>query len=239
MWQTHLSWDAQRAHYQWDVTGRLGPGRLVLHNVDLRGASLEGGYLHRVALSGCNLTHANLAGSGLEDARLEGCQLDGARLNMGDWDRAVVVGCSLLGANLDLTHLDGAWVEGGVWREASMVRVTLDHARLSNVDLSGARLMDARVAGCVMEGCILAGVDFSRSQPLPKGSGRAVAHGARFVRCDLRGANVDGLMLGGASFVDCQLDDLLGTPLLDGPVHLEPLDAPAVALARAWRLTPR
>lgn len=234
MWRTHLSFNAQRAHYLWDVTGRDGQGRLELAQANLEVASLEGGYLHRARLLDCNLTSAHLSGSGLEDAWLERCDLTGARLNMGDLDRATLRDCTLRDANLDLAHLDAAVVDGGCWRDVSLVRATLDRAHITGVDLEGARLTDARLHQSVITACNLRGVDFSRSQPLPKGAIRALAHDVRVERCDLTGANVEGLKLGGAVFVDCVLSRLQGRPVLDGVVTFQPWDEQARQLAQLW-----
>ena len=176
-WQELLSWDVQQAHFNWDTRGRVGPGRLVLANSHLAGLSLEGGYLHRALLRDCNLSGANLQGCGLEDAEFVSCNLDGARLGMADMDRMRIAGGSYVRTMFSLSHLDGCVVEGGTFCDAAMVRVTWDGAAVRNADLTRALMTDGRFERATFVGCSLREVDFSRSQPLPKAAGRAVAQG--------------------------------------------------------------
>ena len=48
----------------------------------------------------------------------------------------------------------------------------------------------------------------------------ARCRGARFERCDFRGANLDGLRLDNTTFDQCLFFDITGKPKLEGPVTL-------------------
>jgi uncharacterized protein YjbI with pentapeptide repeats len=233
-WETHLGWEAQRAHFQWDTTGRDGPGRLVLVDATVDHAQLEGGYLHRAVMKGCRFARPNLQGSGLEDAELRDCVFDDGALGMGDWDRANVWGGTFTRCMFDLTHLDGASLQGTTFHRCSFARVTWDGARLTHVDLGGAVLTDGRFDGAVFTGCNLAQADFSRTLPLPRGRQRAVARDAVFERCDLRGANLEGLLLGNTRFLECRMEGVRGRPILEGRCEMTTVDVPAHALVAAW-----
>lgn len=150
-----------------------------------------------------------------------------------DLRRATIHGCDLHGADLRETRLDeseiretnarGVDLAGASLADASVLDGALEAAVLARARLVGAsidrtRMGGARGAGSDWSGAVVCGVDLSNAD-----LEGAILGGATFVRCDLRGARLRGAVLDDAAFDAC---DLRGAEL-DAP------ETPASLAARA------
>jgi uncharacterized protein YjbI with pentapeptide repeats len=166
-----------------------------LHGADLSGLNLSGIDLSGVCLDGANLAGtifigAKLVNVVLAHARMAGCVLDGADLS---------------GASLGKAYLAGASLRRTVLKKAVLAGADLTRASLAGADLEAADLSDA----------MLAGADFSQvrapgllAMKLSLRGLRApgiILDKAKFLECDLTGADLSGASLERAVFLDCKL----------------------------------
>jgi uncharacterized protein YjbI with pentapeptide repeats len=166
-----------------------------LQGADLSGLDLSGLDLSGVCLDSCNLSGTSFAGANLSNAvlahaRMQGCSLDGA---------------DLTGANLGKAQLEGATLRQAVLQKAVLAGADLTRASLAGADLTRADLSEI----------ITEDTDFSAvrapgilAMKLSLAGWRApgiVLTKARFVECNLQGADLTGADLERVVFVQCNL----------------------------------
>jgi uncharacterized protein YjbI with pentapeptide repeats len=166
-----------------------------LHGVDLSGLDLSGVDLSGVCFDGANLAGTSFAGAKLVDAVLAHTNMQGCSLNDAD----------LSGANLGKARLSGATFQRAVLKDAVLSRADLTSASLAGADLTNADLTDVIITGAdwsdVLAPGILAMKLALRGLCAP---GIRLAK-AKFVECDLEGADLTGASLEQAVFLDCNL----------------------------------
>ncbi|HUB16018.1 MAG TPA: DUF2169 domain-containing protein [Acetobacteraceae bacterium] len=147
-----------------------------LHGAKLAGLDLSGLDLSGVCLDGADLTRTSLAGAKLADAVLAHADLT----------ECVLEGADLTGANLGKAQLGGA----------SLRNATLKKAVLAGADLTGASLAGADLEAADLSDAILAGTDFTNV--------RAV--GLLAMKLSLRGLHAPGIVLTSAKFIECDIE---------------------------------
>lgn len=127
-----------------------GGTRIVLRNVDFRGADLCLSDLPRADLRGINLEQArleaaHLSGVNLSGAKLKGCNLSRARLQEANLQQADLTDALLSEAKLRAANLSGT----------TLKRANLSEADLQSANLQGANLRDANLSYAKLEGALL------------------------------------------------------------------------------------
>jgi uncharacterized protein YjbI with pentapeptide repeats len=196
--------DAVAAHAAWLARGKSGAGRLVLEGTSLGGMTLgdlkvQGARFVDVSFDKCRLDFARF-----DDAELVGCRAVATNFARANLDRATFERCRFERATMVLSDMRDARVTGGDWREVDADRGAWQRSKFSHVDFQNARFGDCALDAARFEDCDLRGADLARRTQLPAA---ATTHNASFVRCDLRGAKLDGRRLDGTRFLDCKLDD--------------------------------
>jgi uncharacterized protein YjbI with pentapeptide repeats len=166
-----------------------------LHGADLSGLDLSGVDLSGVCLDGANLTgtsfaNAKLVNAVLAHAHMENCVFDSADLS---------------GASLGKAHLAKASLRRAVLKKSVLAGADLTDATLAGADLEGANLADAIVANAdfsrVHAPAILAIKLSLRRLWAP----RIKLDKAKFIECDLQGAQLTGASLEQAVFLESNL----------------------------------
>lgn len=202
-----------KAHWDWWERGQTGDGRLVIRDLNCRGAnirSLEGARAERCDFSGAGM---NL----LERVELVDCTFDDAKLMHSNWAFARIEGGRIRGAFMFLAHLDDASVIGGDWLGTDLERSFWPRASVTDVSFRSSRFVDTVMEGARFTDCEFMYANFGRSELL---GDFARAPGTRFVNCDFRGANLEGFRLGNTVFENCKFHGMTGKPDLDGPCTL-------------------
>jgi uncharacterized protein YjbI with pentapeptide repeats len=186
--------------------------RLDLAGIDFKGARLAKANLFGADLSGANLAKADLAGAIL--------------------DRATIVRATFAGANLSeatirrpnlFTTLEAMRGEVPSFAGATLARAHLsgrfDYASFRTADLTGAHFgpKDPRSEELITGRVELTGCDFSDATLRDANLSHSGAQYAKFIRADLRGANLAHANLKAADFTGADLDgaDFTGA-VLDG-----------------------
>jgi len=123
-----------------DDWGNADLSRIVLSEVNLKEAKLNGG-----DLTEANLTKADLREAYLVGADLTGADLTGAKLEWADLTRAYLSGSYLTEANLTGSYLTEANLTGSYLTEASLIGAKLTGANLTKANLRGAYLTKANL----------------------------------------------------------------------------------------------
>jgi uncharacterized protein YjbI with pentapeptide repeats len=166
-----------------------------LHGADLSGLDLSGIDLSGVCLDGAKLAGASFAGAKLVNAVLAHANMEGCVLDNAD----------LTGASLGKAHLAGASLRQAMLKNAVLAGADLTNATLAGADLEAADLTEV----------ILTGADFSNvraaailAMKLSLRDLRApgiLLDTAKFIECDLEGANLTGASLVRAVFLQSNL----------------------------------
>jgi len=172
--------------------------RAWLECIDLRGLRVR-----------ADLEGARLCGADLRGARFEACRMDGACLDA----TTRVRGASFVGLrarHLSAPGLDAAGV--------SMPRALLDHAdlegaHLPEADLGHASLRFANLERAGLSGATLRHVDLTLARLGGADLRRADLRHADLLRVDLRDTALDGVDLGSASLIHCDVSETVVTGL--------------------------
>ena len=166
--------------------------------------------LHGADLSGLDLSGLDLSGICLDSANLAGTRFEGAKLRNAVLAHAAMQGCVLDGADLSGANLGKANLTN-----ASLKECVLKLSVLAGADLTGASLAGANLEGADLGEVVTAGTDFSevhapgiRAMKLSLPALRApgiVLTKAKFIECNLQGADLTGAVLDGAVFLKCNL----------------------------------
>lgn len=157
-------------------------GRSSIVDEVLTGDLGDGERLADVELSGCTLRDATWAGAELSGVRLEQCtieRVDLSRVRLPDsvLDGCTFTGCKALAASWSTMRAPVISPEPSTW-----VDCQLSMGSFSGLDLTGGRF----------ERCVLADVDFDGATLTDVVVEDCSLAGARFVRADLRGADLRG-----------------------------------------------
>jgi uncharacterized protein YjbI with pentapeptide repeats len=125
------------------------PERIILSQVDLRGAYLRDAALPRVDFTNAHLERADLIGADLQSSRLGGA----------DFRQALLTNANLGRAYLVNGHLQGAHFESALLERVKLMGANLEGAHLINANLTGANLRNAVLRGASMTKCILTNCD--------------------------------------------------------------------------------
>jgi uncharacterized protein YjbI with pentapeptide repeats len=150
---------------------------LIMLNVDLRNAMLNGGNFERAWFKG---------------AHLEGSELRGAMLQGADLREAHLEGADLFGVNLKEADLRHAHLQGAV----------LDRALLENADFRGACLKATRICTDHFMGTNLSGANLEEAI-----FGTCDLSGAHLSNANLRRADLLGANLAGTWLTDADLQE--------------------------------
>lgn len=202
-----------REHGDWYRRGQTGQGRIVMSDEDLQGADLRG-------LQGARLTRINFSGAGMNlmhDVEVTECAFDEALLQLSAWERATIENCSFRGAMLVNSRFTDARIRGGNWLGAWCDSTSWTRAAISNVSFVGACLTNSRFDEAVFTDCDFSRADLSR---VNLATDAARCPGSRFIGCDFRYANIDGLRFNNTTLDRCLFGGVRGKPDIEGPCTL-------------------
>lgn len=177
----------------------------------LDGASAAGAELSRARFDGASLIAADLTEARLEAASFVGAKMEDVRLYG-------VVAPRMIADDAEMTRsrLDGAMLAG-----SSLLRVKAPDSSIRSCDLSDASLQDAVLEGSVLEDTVLDRANVNQVEAKRCRWQRARAReatfvksnlmggyfeGARFVECDMRGANLYEAETFRSRFERCRLE---------------------------------
>ncbi|MBL0214091.1 MAG: pentapeptide repeat-containing protein [Myxococcales bacterium] len=138
-------------------------------------------------------------------------------LQLSNWKRALIENCGFRGATLASSHFEDARIRGGDWLGAWLETSIWRRAKVSDVSFVAATLIDSRFDEATFVDCDFSRADLSRTR---LSWDYARCPGTRFVRCDFRGANIDGLRFNNTTFDHCRFGGARGKPDLEGPCTL-------------------
>lgn len=202
-----------KPHWRWYGAGRTGEGRIVMCDENLQGAAVRG--LEGARFERCDFSGAMF--SLMDDTELVECIFDEAQFNGSAWDGAHIERCRFHGAWIGLGYFDRTTIEGGDWLGSYLERTSWTEATIRDVSFRCARLVDARFDAATFVGCEFTHANLSRKE---LEGDLARCPGARFVRCDFRGAHFDGLRFNNTTFEQCLFHDTTGRPDLEGKCTL-------------------
>lgn len=153
----------------------------------------------------------------MEDVELVDCAFDEALLQISAWDRAAIERCSFRSAMLVNARFRGAQIDGGDWLGAWCSGSSWTASKVSEVSFVAATMTDSRFDSAVFMDCDFSRADLSR---VDLGLDAARCPGTRFVRCDFRHANIDGLRFNGTTFDHCLFGGVRGKPDVEGDCTL-------------------
>jgi uncharacterized protein YjbI with pentapeptide repeats len=179
-----VSADSAAARAMYDLHG------VKLSGLDLSGIDLSGVCLDGADLSGTSFAGAKLVNAVLAHARMEGCILDGADLS---------------GASLGKAHLAGATLRGAMLKKAVLAGADLTNASLAGADLEGADLSDVVTDGTDFSDVHAPGILAMELSLTGLRAPGIVLTKARFLGCNLQGADLTGAVLDRAAFLKCNL----------------------------------
>ena len=216
-WEAALHPDRLRAHEAWLARGRQGPGRLVVAGQNLRGATPALFPLSGARFIDCDLSECRFPLYRAEGLELIDCLLEQPDLVGATLDGARVEGCSLVGGDLAAAQLKGARVASTSLRGCNLDGSDWTGAVVVEVRFASCSLVDAALARARFIDCDLRGADL---RGVTGGPVFGDTSHARFERCDLRGARLDGRRLNGTVLTGCKLYGASGRPALDGPCRI-------------------
>jgi uncharacterized protein YjbI with pentapeptide repeats len=202
-------------HREWIARGRRGPGRLVIEDASvgplgLGVAKLGGARLLRVKFFNHKVDFANLSGAELVECIGQGTDFTDAILDGATLDR-----CTFEKSHFGLTDFHDGRILGGSFRGSTADRGLWNRVRIKDADLRSFRFGDCVLDGAVLEDCDLRDADLHCITPVLESLCSTL--NATFLRCDLRGANIDQRRFDNTRFVDCKLHGLIGASRLEGP----------------------
>jgi uncharacterized protein YjbI with pentapeptide repeats len=232
VWRISMDKDVLIEHEDWVARGKSGPGRLALEDQNLQGARVPRAF-PCARFVRCDLTEAAFPLLRLDELELIDCRLDRAVLNSTSFDRASIAGTSFTGASLQLADFNSARIANSNFNEANLERAffvgaTIEHTTFTKARLADAVLDDAHLIDCDLRDC-----DLSRVESVLD---LARTSRTRFVRCDLRGANISGRRLDGTVFDHCRMMGMIGKPeIVSAHSVTEPTDMTIQEIEAAWR----
>lgn len=214
-WSQHISRQVLREHLLWAQS--KGGKRLELQDCNLDNLPAMGTQMHAARFARCTFVRANLSYSRLPDMELEDCVLDRARFVSSDMDRCRLYRCRFVEADLRITRLKMTDVVGSDFIRALLDRADLKSAILKETSFRGAHIYDATFDDAHVSSCDFREADLSR-QDAPH---LCTTTNAWFLRCDFRGATLEGRQLNNTRFTECRLYGVRGRPELAGPCGIE------------------
>jgi uncharacterized protein YjbI with pentapeptide repeats len=229
----YLSRAVASAHAAWLERGRTGDGRLVLSRAKLTGAPARAAKIPAARFESCKLSKIDLSVSTLSEAELIDCLCDKASFRRAYLDGALLERCVLFDADLRLADLPRSKIVLCDLGLANLDRADLDGAQVEDSSFEGALIGDAKLDRAVFVDCDFRDTDLSRREPrLPLCS----TTDTWFIRCDFRGARLDGRRLAGTVFESCRFRGVQGQPALEAPITVHDADVDVLAI---WRTPER
>jgi len=166
-----------------------------LHGADLAGLDLSGIDLSGVCLDGADLTGTSFAGANLSNAvlahaRMTGCVLDDADLSSANLGKAQLGYASLRRANLKKSVLAGADLTGATLAGADLEAADLTATILVKTDFTDVSAPNLLAMNLVLRGLYAPGIVLTK---------------AKFIECDITGADWTEASLDQAVFIQCDL----------------------------------
>ncbi|MEN3123023.1 pentapeptide repeat-containing protein [Janibacter sp. LM] len=155
-------------------------GRTSIVDEVLTGSLGEGEVLSGVEMVGCTLRDASVAGATLSGVRLEGCAVERVDLSRARLPDSVVDGCRFVGCKALATSWAMLRAPVLVPGPSAWVDCQLSMGSFTGLDLTGARF----------ERCVLTDADFDGATLVEVVFDECSLGGARFVRADLRRADL-------------------------------------------------
>ena len=168
------------AHRAWLERGRTGAGRLHIEQRRIVRPQLGAWRLTASRWVDCELHQGFAASVRLQEAVFEGCVWFSPNLLMACLDQATLVDTALHEARMATCTARGIKVQGSALRNAQLQKADWAEAVLRKVDFQGAKMCGIGLQRSLIEDCSFQDADLSR----------AALDGARFLRCDLRGATL-------------------------------------------------
>ena len=211
--------EALVAHEQWLARGKQGAGRFVVE-----GSSVGGLQLGSLKLAGARLVRVDFERSRLDFADLRGAELVACTAMQANFEHAKLDGatlerCTFSDARMILSNFADGRITGGDFRRANADRGAWNRIKIKNADLRELKFGDCVLDGAVLEGCDLRDAKLGRVTPVLRSLCSTM--NTTFLRCDLRGANLEGRRLDGTRFIECKLANVQGKPLIEGSVVIE------------------
>lgn len=171
--------------------------RANLRGANLEGANLAGANLHAAFLGGANLSNANLQGANLNRADVKRANLDGANMKTAMMFEARFDGASLVGADM-------TWANAG---KVQFIQADLSNSMMFAMDLRGSRLNDATFVNAELSGSLLEDANFTRSDLTGAVILEAIMNRANLVNTNLTGADMRSTQLINANLRGANLTD--------------------------------
>ncbi len=231
-WRLEADRERLRKHRRWAEGGRQGAGRLELDGTNLDKAPFSGVYLVAARLVRCDMAHADLSLASLDEVELEDCRAEEVIFAQAHMKSARIRGGRFVRADCRLTRFDGAQISAGDWSEGRFDRAHFEGSVWTDVVLARAPFWDATMTEGHLIGCDLRAADLSQRDPKMD---LARTKNTVFERCDLRGVNWAGRKLDGTRFIDCQLAESIGRPVLEGAISVVGGDVSQADLLARWK----
>lgn len=204
-WLAYLSPSNIREHQRWLKAGRQGSGRIVLEEINLRGASLAAPELVAAKFLKCDLTDVLIRFGDLTDAEVVECIWEKALLESSTFNTALIKDCQFVGATLTLADFVGTHLQGGNWGQTNLDRTDWTNAQAISVCFQEANFQGARLHNAKFVGCNLQKVNIANM----------IAYEAIFEHCDFRYTNFNSLKLKNTIFYKCGFYGCTGTPTIE------------------------
>ncbi|MBW4507268.1 MAG: pentapeptide repeat-containing protein [Scytonematopsis contorta HA4267-MV1] len=204
-WLAYLSPSNIRGHQRWLKAGCQGSGRIVLEEINLRGASLAAPELVAAKFVRCDLTDVLIRFGDLTDTELVECICEKALLERSTFNKALIKDCQFVGAALTLAKFVETHLQGGNWSQTNLDRTDWKNAQVISVcfqeaNFQGARLHNAKFIGCNLQKANIANM---------------IADEAIFENCDFRYTDFNSLKMKNTVFYKCGFYGCTGTPTIE------------------------
>jgi uncharacterized protein YjbI with pentapeptide repeats len=208
-------------HRKWleDQSGE----RLEVHGVDATGKKLSAQNLTGVILDGVTLDRADLSFANLYAASLTDVRARNAQLGHIQLPGTTIVRSAFTSSTLALAKLGDATIEDCDFTNADLGRSTWYRAKVTRCTFDSAILHDAAFDHAVFTDCDFRGAELGLVTEDLLGT----SFSASFIRCDLRDTEWSKRSLFRATFVDCKLAGIRGTPTVPELVIARPDLSPA------------
>jgi uncharacterized protein YjbI with pentapeptide repeats len=155
----------------------------------------------------------DLAGRDAVSVEIDQCRYKNTSFAQTELDRAMI--SDTVFERCDLANLRA--------RNCSLVRVILEHSRMTGFSWPEGSIREAVLDGCRIDMAsfrfsVFKGVVFTDCKLAQADFQEADLRGARFEKCDLSGAQFSKAQMEGTRFSDCTLDDINGVTGMKGAI---------------------
>jgi uncharacterized protein YjbI with pentapeptide repeats len=221
-------------HLRWLKQGKRGSGQLVLEGADLRDKRLDAVDISGAQFVRCKFDGANMSFLTFDDGEMVECTGLKGKLLRSRYRRTYLKECCFIDCDLRMNYFEDAHISGGDWSRCLLERAGFEKARVEKVRFSDGNLKDTTWDGANVLDCSFEAADLSDAKSKERFI-LARAYGARFVRCDFRGAKLEGWRLKDTVFDHCRFEGATGRPSLEGTVELIACDRTTEQMLAQWR----